>query len=610
MQGSRPRDVWARFRPPPLAWALLFGLLGLTVVGVGQLRQSSQRQVELERERRVAGLASRLLLTLRHHVSAVEAIADFRSASMRIDRDEFARFVAQPLKRGAHVQAFEWIPRVPAEERKAIERRAREGGLSGYRIRRWSYGAGFVAGETSWSTEYYPVFHVEPLRGNESAVGIDLGSHPTRRAALERARDTGRVVATEPIELAQATGAHAGILVFAPSYSRPGLETISERREHLLGFGLGVFRVEDLVRTSLPEAESRRSTVRLRDVTNGDFVLYSEPRFDELGAEAHRSRDLEVGGRRWVLDVHSPDTEVFRDQPLFLLGGVLVSLLAFGLVVSISDRHRRVEALVAERTAELEAATAVLEQAKCGLEKSNRELQQFARVASHDLKTPLRHVGSFSQLLAAELGDELGDDAQLYMDHVLGGVRRMEALIDGLLDLSRAQARHVAFEPVDLERCLDIVRGQLDPSLVESGTVTSGELPTVQGDAVQLMQLLINLVTNGLKYRSERPPRVHLSASRQAEQWQVVVEDNGIGVEHAHREQVFELFRRLHGPGEYPGSGIGLAICQRVVERHGGRIWVEGRPGGGSRFIFTLPVHESVEGVETDRELVGAGRES
>jgi len=231
------------------------------------------------------------------------------------------------------------------------------------------------------------------------------------------------------------------------------------------------------------------------------------------------------------------------------------------------------------------------------LTRSNQELEYFAQFASHDLQEPLRKLTAFSSLLAEDMGDDLPESAKRDLEYIIDAAARMRSLVRGLLDLSRSGRRDMLVTEVDLGECCGDALETLSMRIEETGAdVRVGELPTVQGDRALLTQLFQNLIGNALKFtRAGERPRVWVSCATDepdvapAEGPVLCVADNGIGIDEQQLDSVFTPFRRLHGRGEYPGAGIGLAICNKVVERHRGRIWVTSEAGRGSRFLFTLP---------------------
>ena len=315
----------------------------------------------------------------------------------------------------------------------------------------------------------------------------------------------------------------------------------------------------------------------LDEITHPNDVTEEKPRARALLAGQIPNYRIEKrylrkdGSAVWV--AHSATT--VHDASGKLLYGI-------AQVENISERKRAEESLG--------LAHAQLEQRAQELERSNTDLQQFAYASSHDLSEPLRMVSSYVQLLAKRYGGQLDADADEFIHYAVDGVVRMQALIDGLLMYSRAGTSDYAIDEVDCSEVVEATRFMLKTSIEESGAeVTVAELPVVQGDASQLSQLFQNLIGNAIKFVAEGPPRIRITCEREDEVWHFAVVDNGIGIDPAHVERIFSVFQRLHGRGEYPGSGIGLAICKRIVERHGGRIWVDSSPGQGSSFHFTIP---------------------
>jgi light-regulated signal transduction histidine kinase (bacteriophytochrome) len=227
------------------------------------------------------------------------------------------------------------------------------------------------------------------------------------------------------------------------------------------------------------------------------------------------------------------------------------------------------------------------------LERSNAELEQFAYVASHDLQEPLRKVASFCQLIEKRYSGQLDERGEQYIYFAVDGAKRMQVLINDLLAFSRVGRLGGEFGPVDLDDVLARVLSNLDTAIQESGAVVESEpLPTVNGEASLLGAVLQNLIANGIKFRSDAPPRVSLSAERRGGEWLFSCADNGIGIDPEYAERVFVIFQRLHPKEEYAGTGIGLAMCRKIVDYHGGSIWLDTETTSGTTFHFTLPAIE------------------
>lgn len=250
----------------------------------------------------------------------------------------------------------------------------------------------------------------------------------------------------------------------------------------------------------------------------------------------------------------------------------------------LMQAHDHLEEQVEERTIELQNTIKELE-------RSNQELQQFAYVSSHDLQEPLRMVISYLQLLERRYRGELDDKADKYIDFAVDGALRMQNLIEDLLAFSRVTTHAKKFESVDSETVLNGVLSNLDVLIKENGAViTHDPLPTVMADSTQLSQVFQNLISNAIKFRGEETPEIWISAKKEEDRWVFSVADNGIGIDPKHSERIFKVFQRLHKRREYSGTGIGLAVVKRIIERHGGEIWVESELGKGSTFYFTIPI--------------------
>ncbi|MCK5580363.1 MAG: PAS domain S-box protein [Candidatus Omnitrophica bacterium] len=281
-------------------------------------------------------------------------------------------------------------------------------------------------------------------------------------------------------------------------------------------------------------------------------------------------------------------------KPIFDSDGALLSI--DGIIFDITERkklkqqiqfafsalaeHRdKLEEEVSERTEELR--------------KSNKELEQFAYVASHDLQEPLRMVASYTQLLEKRYKDKLDDKAREFIHFAVDGAQRMQKLINDLLKYSRVGTKAKPFETVNLNGIYNHVLQNLKIIITETNTkISCQKLPTVEADDVQMIQLFQNLISNAIKFRSERPPVIHISVEEKEKNWVFSVADNGIGIDEKYNDKIFTIFQQLHGPAEYKGTGIGLAVCKKIIERHRGNIWFQSKSGEGTTFFYKIPKSE------------------
>lgn len=315
----------------------------------------------------------------------------------------------------------------------------------------------------------------------------------------------------------------------------------------------------------------------------GEVILRAGELSEELG------REVSPGFEVFVARASLGDSEQREWTYIRKDGSTLPVLLT---VTAIHDQHGVVSGYlgIATDISERKRSQQKIERANVSLARSNEELAQFAYVASHDLQEPLRKVTSFCELLKEDCGDQLTDDGNQYITYIVDGATRMRALIKDLLAYSRIESDELKPTSVDSNQALQAAMDNLSEAIRESGAkITHDDLPTVQATAGQFTQLLQNLLGNAIKYRGDRTPIVHVSSETTDTLWQFAVEDNGIGIEPKFREQVFGIFKRLHNRNEYAGTGIGLAVCKRIIDRLNGRIWIEQSPSGGTIFRFEFP---------------------
>ena len=440
----------------------------------------------------------------------------------------------------------------------------------GYRAIEWADAAGRVR----W---------VVPLRGNEAALGLDLRREPTRRATFDRAVAAGEPRLSRAVDLVVGG---TGFLIIVPT---PGGDAD--------GAVVGLFRADALLDTVL----APRSTAGYRvAVWEGGRRLYGPP---EPSAWAHEAA-VELHGATWRVQAWPEAATLARMRsrsPLLglLLGAGMTALLTWALALLHLARRREAEAAatsarLAEEASVRARAERELAAQAAELERSNRELEQFAYVASHDLQEPLRKIQAFSDLLENVAAEGLGERGRDYVGRMRQAAHRMQTLIEDLLAFSRVSRTGTRQVPVDLMQVAREVLTDLE-GRVEStgGRVELEPLPVVLADPVQMRQLLQNLVANALKFhRPGVPPRVRVWAEPGADGGvQLRVRDNGIGFDERYLDRIFNPFQRLHGRDGYEGTGIGLAICRRIAEHHRGSITARSTPGQGSTFEVALPIH-------------------
>jgi PAS domain S-box-containing protein len=338
-------------------------------------------------------------------------------------------------------------------------------------------------------------------------------------------------------------------------------------------------------------------------VLDGNLKIISANRnfyrtFKVTPAETIGSFIYDLGNKQWdipklreLLETILPQKATFDNYEVehnFASIGRRIMLLNARQIERVLGKERIILLAISDIT-ERKQAEARLSSAMADLERSNKDLEQFAYVASHDLQEPLRMVSSYTQLLAQHYDGRLDEKAKKFMDYAVDGAVRMQRLINDLLTYSRLGTQGKPMETTDTHALLGEAIRNLAAMIEEKrAIITNDDLPTVKADASQLIQVFQNLISNAIKFQGEDVPHIHVSAQDKGREWIFSIRDNGIGIEKQYADRVFVIFQRLHTRREYPGTGIGLAVCKRIVERHGGRIWFESEPGKGSTFFFTI----------------------
>jgi hypothetical protein len=465
---------------------------------------------------------------------------------------------------------------------------------------------------------YASIIYLEPFQDrNLRAFGYDMLSEPTRRAGLERARDSGEAAVSGMVTLVQETASdiQRGFLMYLPVY-KSGMPdtTVEERRAALQGFVYSPFRINDLMEGILGEGikyiDFRIYDAGVRSTAN---LLY-----DSRGTRASDAQDdvplftaatsISTGGRPWLIEFSSGSQFISpseANEPLLIAaGGILIDILLFVTIASLSSQRKRAIGLATSMTDQLRKAKEKAEaaadaeialrtaaqEANAKLQVANDGLLKFTSIVAHDLRSPLKRIESFIDILHEDHADTLNEDCRDILARTQRGSSRMRLMLDSLHNYAKYSDVSIAGKTTSIETVVSTAVETLGADIANAKiTVDADEQLLVNGDTMLLSHVMQNLVGNSIKFRGDALPTIHIAICRLPDGMvEISVRDDGIGIEAKHAEKIFGMFTRLHNEDEYEGTGIGLAVCRKIVNDHGGDIAVDTSYGGGTRMVFTL----------------------
>jgi signal transduction histidine kinase/integral membrane sensor domain MASE1 len=606
LQPAARRLRWLAGVPLPVCLGLVTATMLFLLV-----RGWEVDRIRLTFERRADGTARALRESIGVHLEVLHSIRSHFSSVTDVSRDEFRRFVSRSLARHRGIHALEWVPRVGADERARFERAARDADLDDFEIREQGPDGRMI--RAADRTEHFPVCYVEPLRGNEAAMGFDLASDPARLEALRRAEATGRAVATPPIRLVQETGDQDGFLVVVPVF-----DEVAGERGALRGHVVGVFRIGDVVAAAMLRYDAVDIEMCVYDAAQpGHAPMFCSAGATDLATggddEETRltfARVVMVARRRWSI-VMSPAPAFREGQRTWQAWGVLAGALLFtglmeAFLLYVSGRTARIEEVVAQRTEALSRTAAELRLSRDEAEAASRSKSEFLANMSHELRTPLNAILGYSQLMREEARDRGQDSMIADLDRVRDAGQHLLELIDGVLDLSKIESGRMDLhlEPFDVPTLIDEVAATVRPLVTERGNVLVIDCPDdpwiMSADPTKTRQVLLNLLSNAAKFTENGTISVTAAPETEdGEEWvRFAVSDSGIGIAPDQIDHVFEQFTQgdTSATREHGGTGLGLAIARRFCEMMGGAITVRSAPDRGSTFTVRLPVRVAEEG--------------
>jgi len=634
--------------PPPWRGYLPIALVAVLGVGISAFAFLQVTNWERQRVRTAFQEAARdrVLVIQReidHTLGVVQDIGSFFDASRWVGRRQFREFVGPALKRHASIVALEWVPWVTDTGRAAFEAEARR---SFPRFRITEQGTDGNMRPAQARPEHFPILYVQPYRLNKQALGLDLASDAAALEALLETRDSGHMVISPALPISRGGVEQVGFVARLPVYHKDRPEdkdvgtdseesaevpgeamTLDQRRQLLRGFATGIFVVREILEGALENLTPAGIDVSFYDISDGDqgALLYTHssrlrkqpvaaPADVETGSPWQFEGALNVAERKWTA-VCTAVPGRFQPNAMrgwtVLLGGLAFTALLTVYLSTLVGRAAEVRRLVAERTAQLVQANEALNSEITQRKRAQRELQrlnetleqrvakrtgeaerraeeleQFAYVASHDLKAPLRAIANLAGWIQEDLQAEPGTDTADQLALLSDRVGRMHALIEGLLEYSRVGHAEGAVETVDTA---DLLAETVDSLAPPPGVIidVAQDMPTLRTDRLQLGQVFANLIGNSVKHRRGNEGHIWVSARDQGSHYQFTVADDGPGIRPEYHDKVFMMFQTLETRDFGSNTGIGLALVRKIVQEHGGLIGLESEEGKGTTFRFT-----------------------
>lgn len=555
-----------------LSYLVLFSLLTLGgFLIISNVSKSTNESLKITFDKISGEITQNIQKDITSSTEPLLGLSSYFSSLDSVSYIQFKSFTSPFNKEHKSLQALSWIPIITKDEIKPLEQKMNSFGFNNFTV--------FPPNKKlkNNSTPFYPVTYIHPIKGNEKAIGFDLGSKPQRLIAINKAIESNSKTSTAKITLVQESGKQAGILVIYP-YTKQG---------KIKGLITGVFRIGDLVDRALDHIKIRSLDFEIYDSSFGEETqtMYSNTKFKKNNSHLISTKKLTVADRTWDIKF-KPNSSFFlrnKSYGIYYVGGItmliiiLILYYLYNVIININtEKHQKkqLEKLVLKRTKLLE--------------RKNKELETFAYAASHDLKTPLRGISNLITFIEEDLGDQLGNDGMSYFLKIKERADRMDNLIDGILNYSKIDEQKIE-ETVEIDKIVREISNDLSNQFSFEFQSYS-KLPTLRGNKVIYYQLFQNIMSNGLKYNNKENKILKLEYSTSATHHQFTITDNGIGIEEKYHDLIFKMFYTNESKDINNSTGIGLALVAKIIENLNGTISVQSILNESTSISFKIPI--------------------